>query len=427
MGCMCEGADEHAPMGTFSSAWSWAAQRKSTAPLQRQPAFVFWMASGGETKTEVEVTAELIGSLVSKTHGKFAGYPQQTAPMIAEYVVTVLKVTEYEEIMCMGREVFIDVMDECMGGVPKPLKTMTMCWYLEGLKLPAGKASNVSSKVDASVKANRKKPTAELEADEDEDGPVLESNADAVNKAAMAMKDSLVMKMSKDSITAMDRTLHSGQIVHAAECEGAPYACDTAYSDYARKLTKLEVETLPKILRAKDVAKYDAHITSVVRQYNEAGKTAEVTNITTFNTTTNDIFEGDGAGKLAYVAAYRQKYKGRAFVKEVDIVLVLKHRNSPTLSLAGIKEEIKMVKEQLKASSNGLASADELTRLSTRVGQIQGRVNVLENNGGSTRSGGGGDDKKCSYCKQSGHFIRDCPKKVEDDAAKKANAEAKEE
>ena len=44
MGCMCEGADEHAPMGTFSSAWSWAAQRKSTAPLQRQPAFVFWMA-----------------------------------------------------------------------------------------------------------------------------------------------------------------------------------------------------------------------------------------------------------------------------------------------------------------------------------------------------------------------------------------------
>jgi hypothetical protein len=59
--------------------------------------------------------------------------------MIAEYVVTVLKVTEYEEIMCMGREVFIDVMDECMGGVPKPLKTMTMCWYLEGLKLPAGR------------------------------------------------------------------------------------------------------------------------------------------------------------------------------------------------------------------------------------------------------------------------------------------------
>ena len=182
-------------------------------------------------------------------------------------------------------------------------------------------------------------------------------------------------------------------------------------------MIKLEAETLPKLLKAKDHAGVKAHFQSIVRQLNDKGWTQEVTIITSFTTMADEFFAGDPAGYLAYLTAYRQKYRGRAFVEEVDLALVIKSafQTRPTVALAGIKDEIKELKSQQAKSSSGGASSGEVNNLKSRVEKLENRVSKLERDAGNSSGGGGGgktNDRKpgsCGICGEFGHFARNCP------------------
>jgi hypothetical protein len=365
--------------------------------------------------------AELSTALTETKHGRMSGFPASMAPKFAVYVSNELGICEFEDVMAMGAEAFSAALDDFSETkLPPPLKIMLVSWFIQGSKGVAGTSPNSKPKAPRPVKEKEKDFDLESEAG---DGPGVGDTT--MSREELKASDAKKMGFEDgDSITALDRSIYSGQIQDKTECEGEPYGVDTAYTEFARKLKKMDVETLPEILKSKEGAmiKAKAHFTSLMRQYNAIGASTEVTNISSFVTCTDELFAQDPVGYVSYVKAYRQKFKGRAFVREVDVVLVIKHKSANGAAVSTVKEEV----AQVKTAVAKMATTAAVERLTARLTTLEQRVASMGSAKGPAPPGEPGQ-KPCGYCKLMGHYARDCPKKAADEAAAAAKAAAADE
>ena len=360
--------------------------------------------------------AELFNEVTTNTGA--GACPVPSAAVWVPYIFDKYAQENLENLVSLEPDAFTAIYDEAIATIaekdkpPPAMRIVTLGWFIKAKKLLEGGGkppppAPTSSKMGPPVAEMPEAPAAPTELKVYPKGDI----------AKMLMADMKKTGMDQACITALDRTIHSGQLVDPSECEGAQYAVDTALSDFGRKMIKHEAETLTKLLKAKDYLGTKAHFTSIIRQYNEKGWIAEGTNVNSFVTMTDEIFANDQEGYLRYVTAFRQKYKGRAFVEEVDLVLVIKNAfaTRPTVALAGLKDELKDLKSQVsKIPTSGGSNAGDLSALKSKVQTLENRVRVLESNGSSSGTGGR-PTPPCGICGEVGHFARDCPNKPKRD------------
>lgn len=356
-------------------------------------------------------------------------FPRKLVEPVADFIYHTLEIKNIEEVIDFGSDGMESVINEVCENPPPPLVKSALQWLMSKDEPEASSSSTTTAKPKpmAAPKKGGKGIAFAFESEDEEDGGSVMGEPKVV-MSSMEERDSARLRLSGAQITALYRSCFQGQIVTDDEVEGVPYGSDCTLTDWARKLKKTDIEPLPALLKKRDYGPVKDHFVALIREYNDNGMTQEVTIITTFITAAEEMFQGDDKALCAYIEAYMKLYKGRSFIKEVDLRLVVKSLRSTGVSQ--IRQEMKAMTEELKAAKKAVEAVDQL-KAAVRTMQIS--VQTLEqkvkaNKPGAPPGPGGGDEggegKKCGYCNETGHFFRNCPKRLADEEAKKAAAKA---
>ena len=351
---------------------------------------------------------------------------RKVVALLAEFAVSTLEVVDDKELLDLGPDGLEAALGEAWDSenVPRAFVASLQEWAAP----LRGKAPTVKS---AKVRAPRRKVEEGPLTDGSDGEESVMGDASSVKANKDLLSDMKTYGMDRPEITALDFSMHAGSIVAQADIEDVPYGKDVSNTAYSRHLKKLDFVLLPALLAKGDATGVREHFLGLTRQYNDEGMTKEVTIIHNFMTTTEELFAGDDAGFCSYIAAVRRRWKGRAFPKAYDPMLVLKTMKSQSggaklsSELATVKEDLRKEKAssaELKTKVNGLQST--LSRLETRVGRVEssgGNATRLKGAGPPDNPGG----KKCGICGSSKHFKRDCPDNP-DNKAEDTNEEDKE-
>jgi hypothetical protein len=272
--------------------------------------------------------------------------------------------------------------------------------------------------------AKKKGKAASVVGDSDSEKASSEDEGDLIGVVATRQdqldKDLKAMRLPSGArVASLDLSTHAGSVLGEEHVQGQRYPLDVSMTKYALKvLRKTETVTLSALVKAGDAAGIRSHVARLIEKYNqEVDRTQEVTILSTFLTRTTEMFAGNDSGFVEYIKQYRIKYAGRAFPTEFDIVLFVKvviAKMPATANLTPLKDDLAEAKRELKAVKK------ELDSVRTTMGNL---VSQMKNKADKARSpgDGGGDrpEKACGYCKEFGHYARECPKKKADEAAAK--------
>ena len=144
--------------------------------------------------------------------------------------------------------------------------------------------------------------------------------------------------------------------------DGMSYGSDVSLTDWARKLAKHEHRSFKMLIAKNDEEGAREHIITLLRDYNDNGMMAEATLLTLVHTVTEEMFQGDPKGKLAYYKSLLSKYRGRGLpLKDgFDLTLV-----------------VKQMKKGGDGGSSSAADKAEITNLKTMSGQLKAAINEL--------------------------------------------------
>lgn len=383
----------------------------------------------GDAPDRDAVLKTLMDGFMAKRAG--LAMPRKLVAALAAFYTDTLDCTSMEEVQDYGGE---DGFEAAIGEVfehpPGPTVTAAMAWFKAGFDAPAAPPSDRFARFAmGKAKGGSKKAAApkvspmDGETDDDDDaGSVIGGGSKST--LDMEARDSARLRLTGAQITALYRSVYQGQIVTEEEVEGVTYGSDCTFTDWARKLSKVNVEPVTQLLKEKNYGRVKDHFVTLIREYNENAMTQEVTIITSFLTASEEMFVGDDAGLCAYILAYLKLYKGRSFPKEVDLRLVVKTlRNS---GVASLRDELKSLKEEVKAVkkiAEEAAKPGGLSTLQSKVNTLEQKIARLKPSDAGTKGPNGDDSPKaCSYCQEVGHFYRNCPKRLADEkesAAKK--------
>ena len=196
-------------------------------------------------------------------------------------------------------------------------------------------------------------------------------------------------------------------------------------TDWARKLSKHEHKSFKSLLAAGDADGAKEHILGLLRDYNDNAMTAEATLLTMVHTVTEEMFQNDQKGKIAYYKSLLAKYRGRGLpLKEgFDLTLVVKQMKKVSES-SGMSSSEKAELAALKASVASLKTSLNETR--SEVGALKVGLRELKskaNEKAGEKKTKNPDEKPCGYCGEFGHYARSCAKKKADEAEKEAEDE----
>ena len=370
---------------------------------------------------EAVAAAELKDEIkaVLKTERGGVRIPEAVAELLAKLFIESQLIGEAEQVKALGADVLRAAFEDA-GGTSGLILTVLKKWA------DAAESATKAPKAPTLKKVVKKPVLAEScdeLSDEDEDAAsVVGDRTDKSKKDKLAERDTLVTGMTRAQALAFAASLYAGFVVAEEVVEGWAYGTDVALTEWARKLRKNDHPTLKSILDKKDAEELNEHWVNLMRAFNEEGMTLETTVLTSFMTMTGQLFQDDNPGKIKYVKEILAKYKGRGlpFRHGYDLALVVKLQKigGSSAQVATLQKEVSSLKEQLGTVKGLAKEARDL------ASALQGRVTKLESKpkGGPPSGGGDGDTPPCGYCKQQGHFARNCPVKKEDE--RKAAEEA---
>jgi hypothetical protein len=384
----------------------------------------------GESEEEAE---DALFAALSVKASRFA-LSDKLKQILVPYLLTELELKTLSDVESLGAKGFEEALDEAAEGkkIPAPLRSGALEWFAHlgddtGQRVRSGKEKPPTRRVGVTRKA-RIAPI-EPDTDDDDDAMSIVSGLGGFGSDKQS-KDEEKMRLSGDEIQALHRSVFKGRVVSASECEGVPYGQDCQYTEWARLLKKSGIVTYLKHLDDKDYGKAKEKLITLIREYNEKGFTQEVTILTGAMTSAEEMFVGDEKGLCSYWEAYWKLYQGRAFPKEIDLRLVVKslkvgQSQGLQKSLTSVEEDVKRLGE-LKA---------KLEKLDSKVNTIEQKTNTNTSKLSNMRIGGGGGGSgdraaggpKCSYCQESGHFWRNCPKRLAEEEAEASGEEDKSE
>ena len=373
-------------------------------------------------------TLDALKAEFDRKHGQQV-FPRKLAPAIATYFHDTLGLKTMEEVVEFGHDGFEAALGE-LGSAPAPFIVAALAWFDYKEPVAGPKTSREGGKKTMPPTSSRMVgaglSTTFADTDDEWDEESI-MGGDVKPASAMQEYDEARLKLTGAQITALYRSVYSGQIQAEDECEGISYGSDCTQTEWARKLIKSEVEPVTKLLAKGDYGLVKEHFVTLIRDYNGNGMTREVTIITTFLTAAEEMFTGDDKGLCAYIAAYMKKYKGRAFPKEVDLRLVVKSLRQN--GMGAVRDEMKSLTSKVAKLDVSVSSVEskvkECSSLSSKVQSLAAKV---DRNTGPRKppDDGESEDKKCGYCQEFGHFYRNCPKRKADEAAKAKKKEEEE-
>ena len=311
--------------------------------------------------------------------------PSSIKEKTSTYITNTLAISSGEEVQDLGADMFLEVVEAAWGAeVPEPLSKMLRKWF----ESPVTKAKAISLKESAT-------PTPK---DEGAffDAFLGEGAASGVNTDLES--DMKAMNLSGAQIKALALSIETGQVHTEYDVIDMTYGADPRLCDIAKQRRKTGLESLSKILDAKDVRAMNVHFATLIRDLNAEGKTSEVSVITAWLMESQEVFANDEAAMISYVRAYLRRFRGRAFPQKFEFALFAKSITSSVRS-GGLSDD---QKETLKAAKK---AAQEMEALKQRVTSMADQIKTLKN---ASSNQGGPAKNACHYCGMLGHIATNC-------------------
>ena len=229
---------------------------------------------------------------------------------------------------------------------------------------------------------------------------------------------------------AVSAVLFSGAVPTEAEIEREGYGSDPAQWESAKVARKQGRPNLLNYIKSRDAEGYRAMITKGATRMAAAPRlaTAAAHLMLFINKLSRMTFDQGMAGLfLDYCEEHFEQYKGEGLASAANPLdqailteTVLAEKNKSRDTDQKMDKVIEALEAQNLSLSNSVKSSrGEVNALASKVAQLE-----KELAGKKTGKGPPSEDNPCQFCGSPEHFIRDCPKKKEADARKKASAEA---
>ena len=327
--------------------------------------------------------------------GGRAKLPRTLVSVLEDHVLNVLEFTTAQEIIDLGEGALAEIYATMAGEDAEDYVVQLLRrWSKPYAAPPHPSLPNTRSQTNATFDA--------------------EKGAVAVKKPAGARATTMAADLIKLGFTsgtqqtAFDVSINNGNVCEEAEVAGEEWGKDpvTTEAGIARRKAKTG-DSMPELITAGNGSGVIELLTSLVREYNSRGMTAEASAITTFQTSMLEVYGTDHKAMLEYLRSYRRKYRGRSFPVDLDVALVIKGLKSTDASsvMASMRQENDSLKKQVEALVSSVSN------VKSRMDRVENKVN----SGLQTPKGKGPPATyKCNICGVAGdHWASKCPQKKE--------------
>ena len=306
-------------------------------------------------------------------------------PDLTNYMEDVLGLQSGQDVF---EELDVDGFIECFlqaevfeDEVPVPMVASLKKWYF-----------------DASYKTPS--PMAKKTAHKSGSGLAIEKEVVNLLSTATNMdmdNDMKAMNLDAGEITTLALSIETGQVHTEYDVIEVAYGSDPCLTEVARQRRKAGLESLSKLVAAKDGRGISVHFASLIRDLNADGRSKEVSVITSWLMEAQQVFGDDSSAFVAYVKEYLRRYKGRAFPVKFDFALFAK---SIGTAKGGLTED------QKEALNKGRKAAKDVETLTLKVQSLTDAVRDMKKKMDSDT----GDKKKftCNFCGMEGHTAARC-------------------
>ena len=219
--------------------------------------------------------------------------------------------------------------------------------------------------------------------------------------------DMKAMGLDSGEITTLALSIETGQVHTEYDVIEVAYGSDPCLTEVARQRRKAGLESLSKLVAAKDGRGISVHFASLIRDLNADGRSKEVSVITSWLMEAQQVFGDDSTAFVGYVKEYLRRYKGRAFPVKFDFALFAK-------SIGSVKGGL--TEDQKEAINKGKKAARDVEALTIKVQGLFDSVRELKK---KLEKDGPGEKKPgkftCNYCGLEGHTAARCKSNPDSD------------
>ena len=112
-------------------------------------------------------------------------------------------------------------------------------------------------------------------------------------------------------ITSLSLSIETGQVHNEYDVIDTQYGSDPRLCDVAKQRRKTGLDSLSKLIEAKDAKGIMVHFSSLVRDLNVEGRMQEVSVVTAWMMEVQQTFATDEDGMILYIKEYLRRYRGR--------------------------------------------------------------------------------------------------------------------
>ena len=202
------------------------------------------------------------------------------------------------------------------------------------------------------------------------------------------------MGLSRECIKALALMIETGHIHTPEEVAGEAFGGEPKMTAVAKARRKAGMESLTKLIEAKDGPGIVKHLTDLVRDLSEEGLARQAAIVTGFLMEMQQLFREDHSSMIAYLKMYLRKHKGKAFPVKLDFS-VYAQAVATSAGKGGLSED---QKEAIKAGKQATSKIESLT---SQLASLKTTVAELKKAKGKST-------KTCNFCGVEGHFADRC-------------------
>ena len=364
--------------------------------------------------------------------------PSALLAEIVTVLVDDLEVSTREGMLSLGTDVLSELLDE-IEGEPTPLQLKVyLKWLSDKPDTVTTRSRSKALRAEKAKAVRTREPDVDLcrttDDEADSDGASEFSSPDLKDTIAeerMKKTDQEISGMSPAQSTRMSMCLLVGYVVEQRLAMGLQWGDNPEVSEWWRSsVTKMKTTTIRDVIKLKDADALCNFLVKLIRSYASRGMVKELTLLSSVNTSTQQMYEGDSLGYVSYWSKVVDKYiaagRGLPMPEYIDLYLVLQVRKGSTAQAKSLTTDVKDLTGEIKSlkSELGVGKA-KMSSMESTISILGNKIRSLEvakpgQPGTTTR------DPFCHHCKQSGHWKSDCPQKKAE-AEKKATEAASEE
>ena len=353
---------------------------------------------------------EIMKVLSTKSNGVNLVKALSTA--ITTYFVDVMGIESIEEIDLNNADELIEAAKEAWKeGTGSELPKL----HLMRLKKWVGTTTEERVAVETSGKVVGSKPMATIAYDPPS---VARKEIDELGEDLTEMekvkfaKDMAEQGLTGKRLLLLALSLTLGKVSKLSECENLKYGVDPALSEAAKLVRKAGTKMLSKVISEKNVADATAYFSGLMQKYAAECHVEESARIANWWAETIGCFGNDKDLLFEYLAGYFDKYAGRGLPVLIDVVLVVRMRNSANKS-GFTAEEGKALKTRLTEAEAAIA------KLKSKSNEYDQQIKSLKDKVEKAKPTAEEQERRrsnvtCNNCGKKGHYASECPeKKVE--------------